>query len=115
MALSRWHESALAPWAALLASGIAAGLNQQVLADVLRYDCRAGTSATGVFVGVLTLLLVAVGCWASWASIRGQPYQRTSDATRRFVVRLGLLFAALAAVLIAWQVLATFLVPACPD
>ena len=115
MVLSRWHEHVFAPWAALLGSFVATGLSQQFLADVLRYDCRVGTPATGVVVGLLSIAVMALGCWVSWASTHGQPFERTIDATRRFIARLGMLFAALAGVAIVWQVLATFLVSACPD
>jgi hypothetical protein len=115
MALTRWHENAFAPWAALLASFVATGLHQQFLADVLRYDCRAGTSTTGLVAGLLSIAVIMLGCWISWAATRHQPFVRSTDATRRFIARLGLLFAALAGVAIVWQVLATFLVSACPD
>ena len=115
MALSRWHDSAFAPWAALFASFVASGLHQQFLADVLRYDCRAGTATTGLVAGLLSICVIALGCWVSWAATHRQPFERTTDATRRFIARLGMLFAVLAGVAIAWQVLATFLVAACPD
>jgi glutathione S-transferase len=115
MAVTRWQESAFAPWAALLASFVASGLHQQFLADVLRYDCRAGTATMGVVAGLVSIAVIALGCWVSWAATHGQPFVRSTDATRRFVARLGMLFAALASIAIVWQVLATFLVSACPD
>ena len=114
MAVSSLQESRLAPWAALIASFVATALNQQFLADVLRYDCRLGSASTGIVAGLLSLVLIAFGCWMSWVATRA-PFERTTDATRRFIARLGLLFAVLAGVAIAWQVLATFMVPACPD
>jgi hypothetical protein len=115
MALSRVQKSAWAPWAALVAAALATTVNQQVLSDMLRYDCRLGTPWTGVFVGTLDLAVIALGCWVSWASIRGSADDGSHQATRRFIARLGLLFAALLSVAVLWQVLATFMVPPCPD
>jgi hypothetical protein len=115
MALSRWHEGPLAPWAALVASFVATGLNQQFLADVLRYDCRVGSPSTGMVAGLVSSVVIAYGCWVSWTATRHAPSGRAPDETRQFIARLGMLFAVLAAVAIAWHVLATFLVPACPD
>ena len=115
MAVSRWHGNPLAPWAALLASFLATGLNQQFLADVLRYDCRVGSATTGMLAGLASIALIALGCWVSWTATRQPSLEHTPDATRRFIARLGMLFALLAGVAVAWQVLATFLVPACPD
>ena len=113
--MNRLHDNVFAPWAALLASFLATGLHQQFLGDVLRFDCRAGTPTTGLLAGLVSLVLVALGCWVSLAATQGRPFLRTIDATRWFIARLGLMFAVLAAVVIAWQVLATFLVAACPD
>ena len=115
MALSRVRESRLAPWAALLAAALATTVNQQLLSDMLRYDCRLGSPLAGLVVGALDLALIAAGCWVSWVSIRGGEFSGSHEATRRFIVRLSLLFAALLSVAVVWQVLATFLVPACPD
>lgn len=115
MALSRWHESGFAPWAALAASFAATGLHQQFLSDVLRYDCRIGSATTGMLAGLVSLVVIGLGCWVSWHATRQAPAGSPPDRTRQFIAHLGLLFSLLAAVAIAWQVLATFLVPACPD
>lgn len=115
MALNRLQRSALAPWAGLVTAAIGMAVQQQLLGDMLRFECRLGTPTNGVVVGVLVMLFIGVGCWVSWASARGATEDERHQATRRFIVHLSLLFALLLSVAVVWQVVATFLVPACPD
>ncbi|HWJ05710.1 MAG TPA: hypothetical protein VNS57_07960 [Steroidobacteraceae bacterium] len=107
---SRW-----APWGALAAAAFAATLNQQLLGDMLRFDCRLGRPSTGVLVGLCSLAILAAGSTVSWLSVRGEGGSNAHDSNRRFVAHLALSFAALLAVMIVWQVFATFAVPPCPD
>ena len=109
------RQNALAPWAALIAAAVGTTVHQQLLSDMLHYECRLGRPSIGVMVGLAVLALMAVGCWISWASTRGAGEDEPVQANRRFIVRLSLLFAALLSIAVAWQTLATFLVPACPD
>jgi hypothetical protein len=109
------HSSRIAPWSALIAGMAAQALHQNFLADVLRYDCTVGNPVTGVITGALALLLIAAGSWISWSSVRDVHVAGPHEATRRFIARLSLMVGALFAIGVLWQVLATMLVPACPQ
>jgi hypothetical protein len=114
MALSRLRANRFAPWAGLVASTLGAALNQQLLGDMLRFECRLGQPATGLLVGGVVFALMAAGAWVSWASVHGTGRHAAHQATRLFIARLSLMLTALLAIMVAWQVLATFMVPPCP-
>lgn len=107
------RTSGFAPWAGLVAALLAEIVHHQLLSDMLRYDCTLGSAASGVAVGVPALALVALGAWTSWASTRGGDPDAPHVQTRRFIAHVALMMAALIAVGIVWQTLATVLVPAC--
>ncbi|MBB4125960.1 ferric-dicitrate binding protein FerR (iron transport regulator) [Xanthomonas translucens] len=113
------HRSRFAPWAALLAAMAGEALHQQLLADLLRFRCEWGSGLLGAALAAAVLALMAIGCWVSWRSL---PHRAAGDdagtapiaSNRRFIVHLGWMTAALLAVAVLWQTLATWLVPSCP-
>ena len=113
MAVSRLARSRFAPWAGLVAGTVAEIVHHQLLSDMLRYDCRLGGSNAGLLVGIPALLLIAAGVALSWAGVRGGDPQLPHHQTRRFIAQVSTMLAALLAVGIVWQTLATMIVPAC--
>lgn len=112
-------RSRIAPWAALLAAMAGEALHHQVLSDLLRFRCEWGSGPLGAALALAVLALMAAGCWVSWRSL---PHCAAGDdagaspiaSNRRFIVHLGWMTAALLAVAVLWQTLATWLVPSCP-
>jgi len=114
------QRSRFAPWAALVAAMAGEALHQQVLADLLRFRCEWGRGPLGVALAATVLALMAAGCWVSWRSLPRRGADEDADAApiapnRRFIVQLGWMAAALTAVAVLWQTLATWLVPSCPS
>jgi len=102
-----------APWSALVAGMLAEAAHHQVLSDMLRFDCRRGGAGPGVVGGVVALLVIAVGIGLSRASVRGVDREAPHARNRRFIASLSAWTAALLAVAVVWQTLATFIVPDC--
>lgn len=99
---------ALKAWAGLFAGMFGAGLQHQVVSDSLHFDCRYGDS--NLFVGLIALLLIAVGALVSWSPARAQS---DADATYRFVARMSLMAAVLFALMVLWGLMAGAILPAC--
>jgi hypothetical protein len=114
MALSRLQASRFAPWLGLVTALGGEGLHHQVLSDMLRFDCRLGDPLKGMLAAVAVLVVMGLGAWFSWESVRGKDVETAQDATRRFIARLSVMTAALLAVAVVWQTLATVVVPPCP-
>ena len=105
--------SRLAPWAALIAALVGEALHHQLLSDMLRFRCELGSVAMGLGIAAISWGLMATGSAISWLAARGEP-DLPRLQTRRFIAQLGWLACALCAVGVAWQTLATWLVPPCP-
>ena len=103
----------LAPWTGLMAAASGAALYQQVVSDALHFDCNATTGAAGMVWGVLSLLLVLAGAFISWRALPDGGAGAPGTALRRFIVHLSLMAAMLACLGIAFQLLATALLPGC--
>ena len=114
MALSRVQTSRFAPWLGLAVALAGEALHHQVLSDMLRYDCRLGHPANGLLAAGAVLVAMGLGAWLSWKAVRGKDVQNAQDANRRFIARLSVMAAALLAVAVIWQTLATVVVPPCP-
>jgi hypothetical protein len=114
MALSRLLASRFAPWLGLFTALGGEAMHQQVLSDMLRFDCRLGEPLNGMLAAVAVLVAMGLGAWVSWESVRGKEVTDAHDATRRFIARLSVLAAALLAIAVIWQTLATVVVPPCP-
>ncbi len=99
----------LKPWAGLIASMGGAGLQHQLVSDSLHFDCRNGDYA--LFVGIVALLLVALGGLVSWSSVRG--HQADAAPTRRFVAHMSVMAAALFALMVLWGLMAGLILPGC--
>lgn len=97
------------PWTGLVAGMVAAGLQHQVVSDSMHFDCRNGHA--DVAIGIAALVVIVIGAWVSLRALRANA---GADAMRAFVARLGLMGAALFALLVVWQTLAGFILPACP-
>lgn len=108
MAVKRPDLSELMPWAGLIAGMLAAGGQHQLVSDALHFDC--GFADHGLLVGVLGLLLIALGAWLSWRALRLHP---EPDSARRFVSLMSLMAAAFFALMIVWQTMGTLMLPRC--
>lgn len=113
MAVNRLHSSRLAPWAGLITGMVAEIAHHQVLSDMLRYDCRLGGSTAGLAIGIPALVLIGLGIALSWMSTRGGDPEAPHFQTRRFIGQVSTMMAALLAIGIIWQTMATFIVPPC--
>ena len=106
--MGRPNFAELKPWAGLIAGMGAAGMQHQLVADALHFDCRYG--GTDAVVGIAALAMIALGAWISWRALRREP---EPQASRRFVARMSLMAAALFAVFVGWMTLAGWMLPAC--
>jgi hypothetical protein len=98
----------LAPWAGLVAGMVGAGVQHQLVADSMHFDCRLGR--VDPFVGAAALLLILMGAAVSWAALRRS---RGRQDNAQFVAAMSLMAAALFALLVVWQTMASFVLPAC--
>ena len=98
----------LKPWAGLIAGMIAAGGQHQLVSDALHFDCRFGEA--NMLVGAVALALIAIGAWISWRALRAHP---EPESSRRFVAQVSLMAAALFALMVLWQTMASLILPAC--
>jgi hypothetical protein len=95
-------------WAGLFGAAAAWLAHQQVLTDLLHFDCTLGGPLATTAGTVAALGLCAGAVWVSWR-VRAA----TRRASLRFVADLSLLGAALFAALILLQTVAGLLLPAC--
>ena len=98
----------LRPWAGLIAGMLGAGGQHQLVSDGMHFDCRFGEN--DLLVGIVALLLIALGAWISWRALRAHP---APGSARRFVAQMSLMAAALFALMVLWQTMAGFILPAC--
>ena len=106
----RLRHSRVSPWAAAIAGALAWAITQQVLGDVLHFNCRRGGAWTGLGVGVVCLVLVALGVGATLASRHADGWD---SATRRFVASVSLMAAGLFVVPVVLAIIAGFMLPGC--
>jgi hypothetical protein len=106
----RLRHSRLSPWAAAIAGAFAWALHQQVLGDLLHFDCRRGGAWTGLAIGVACLLLIASGVAITVASRHANGW---GGDTRRFVASVSLMAAGLFVLPVLLQTLAGFVLPGC--
>jgi hypothetical protein len=104
MQRSRWT-----PWIGLLAPPVAWAIHHQVGADLVFYDCRLGDVAVVAGVGLTMGLISAVSGWISWSSRRGGQEMEL----RTLAAYVGAMSGAIFFLALAFQTLATLLLPAC--
>jgi hypothetical protein len=97
----------LRPWAALTLPPMAWFAFQQGLGFVLRGTCAAAGIPWGPIVGVAALAICGGAVWLAWSRLAG------GTPSDRFLARIAILGAALFALAIAFQTLATLVVPPC--
>ena len=97
-----------APWSGFVAGPLAWALHQQVLADMLHFNCHLGGAAAGLSGFVLAGALIVAGGWISWRA-RGDE----SAAPRWFIATLATMAAAVFGFAIVLQTLATLILPGC--
>ncbi|MDB5703446.1 MAG: hypothetical protein JWN66_562 [Sphingomonas bacterium] len=97
----------LRPWAALTLPAVAWFVFQQGLSMTLRGRCGAAGIPLGPLWGVLSLTVCGAAARLAWSRLSG------GTASDRFLPRLALLGAGLFALAIAFQTLATLIVPPC--
>jgi hypothetical protein len=102
-------QSRAAPWAGLIAGALGWTLHQQVLADMLHFDCHLGSAAAGLLALLGVGALIVAGAWVSLSS------RRASGATpaRQFVASLSVMAAAIFFFAVLLQTLATTILPGC--
>ncbi|HEX6833889.1 MAG TPA: hypothetical protein VF132_10195 [Rudaea sp.] len=98
--------SRIAPWSGLFAALPGWALHQQLLADLVHYNCHLGRSANGLAAGALIAIVIVIAGWISWRA-------RSGSELRRFIAGMSVAGAALALFAIAMQTLATFILPGC--
>lgn len=94
------------PWTGLVVSLAGWAIHQQLLADMLHYDCHLGDTPIAAVATVIVAVFVAVAGVVSWRSRRG-------SNLRQFVALLGVSSAAIALFAIALQLLAAMTLPGC--
>lgn len=98
----------LKPWAGLIAGMAGAGLQHQLVADSMHFDCRYGRY--DLLVGLGALVLIGIGALVSWSAARAH---REPESTPRFVAQMSLMAAALFTVMVLWGIMAGAILPAC--
>jgi hypothetical protein len=102
-------------WAAsagLILGAPAAALNQQVLADTLYYDCRAGGPGMGLGVSLICAVAAVAGAAVSWRA-RAAAARDEAPQARRFLAEVSAGSAGLFLFAILAMALASVLVPSC--
>ncbi len=103
--------SRLRPTIALLLPPLAWFVFQQGLSGVMRARCGAGGPSLGPIWGGLSLMLCALALWLAWPA--GARKVRAERSILVFIARLAMLGAAVFALAILFQTLATLVVPPC--
>jgi hypothetical protein len=98
----------VAPWSGFIAAPLGWALHQQVLADMLHFNCHLGGAAAGLLGFAIAGALIVTGGWLSWRA-RGEE----RAAPRWFVATLGTMAAALFGFAIVLQTIATLILPGC--
>ena len=106
--MGRPNINELKPWAGLIAGFGAAGLQHQLVTDVLRFECSYGRAALPL--GLAALIVIAIGASISWGARRAEV---DPEASRKFVANLSLLAAAISVLFVGWMTLAGSILPAC--
>lgn len=104
--------SPLAPWLGWLAAPTAWVVHHQGIADAVYFDCHVGERGVDVWVGVLCILLALAGGVLSWAGQDG-PEEGAKLRNRKFVAAMGLGMGLLFSVALAFQTLASAIIPGC--
>ncbi|MFL6592730.1 MAG: hypothetical protein ACJ8GK_08510 [Luteimonas sp.] len=98
----------LKPWAGLITSMGAVGLQHQLVADSMHFDCRYGEH--DLLVATAALVLIVLGALVSWSATRSHP---EPDSTRRFVAHMSLMSSAFFTLFVLWGAMAGVILPAC--
>jgi hypothetical protein len=104
MQRSRWT-----PWIGLVAPPVAWAVHHQVGSNLVFYDCRWGETGLIAALGAVMGLISAAAGWISWASRR----QGEAGEVRTFAAYIGALSGAVFFLALAFQTLATLMLPAC--
>lgn len=100
----------LAPWAGLAGGAVAWIVHQQLLSDVLRFNCHAVSPVRAVTALAIALALCTGTAAISWYGIRVK--HRTGPG-HAFVGWLSIFSAGIFALAIAMQAMASLTVPGC--
>lgn len=103
---ARSFATRAAPWTGLITALPGWALHQQLLADMLHYDCHLGRTSTALIVTAVVGSVIVVAGAVSWRA-------RAGSTLRRFVALLGVSAAAIALFAIALQMLAAVILPGC--
>lgn len=111
-ALARLSDTPWAACAGLFVGAPALAVNQQLLADLLYWNCRAGFPITGVIVALATGGLTLAAGLTSWRT-RARAEQADAPGARKFLAEVGTASAAVFLLAIVAQTLAGLIVPEC--
>ena len=100
----------IATWVVLVAPAATWFAYEVGLASALRLSCSVVGSGLGVAWGCASLMVCALAAWMSW-----RPWEPVDDASpaRPWLSRVALIASALFALAIAFQTIATLIVPSC--
>jgi len=104
---SRW--SRIAPWMALIAAPLAWAIHQQVLSDMLHFNCHLGSAQAGLIMAVLAIALLLGAGFVSWRARRDEG----ASEGRYFIAVIGTVFTGVSLFAILLQTLATLILPGC--
>jgi hypothetical protein len=103
------QRSRLTPWIGLVAPPVAWAVHQQVAQNLVFFDCRLGNVALIASVGATMAVICAVSSYISWSS------RREDDVVefRMLAGYIGTMSGAVFFLALAFQTIATLLLPAC--
>ncbi|HZP67214.1 MAG TPA: hypothetical protein VFB32_13005 [Rudaea sp.] len=102
-------RSRFAPWAGFVAGPLGWALHQQLLADMLHFDCRLGGAVPGLVAGLCLAGVLVASASVSWRARDAEP----ARSLRHFVGTLSAATAAVFLFAIALQTLASVILPGC--
>lgn len=97
-------------WAALAAGATAWFVSQQAGSDFSIRHCHASGAMPVIVIGLLALALAGVGALCSY---RVWDRERSGEAGTPFAALIGMLVAALLAIAIVYQSVASLIIPSC--
>jgi hypothetical protein len=101
------------PWAGLIAGAVAWIAHHQAGSDLVFWDCRRGSPALTLGLGLACALVALAGAWISWRSVAEIDATRPVTTARRFIGLLGVSAAALFTLTILAQSVSGLVLPGC--
>ncbi|HET9161366.1 MAG TPA: hypothetical protein VFN88_12215 [Caulobacteraceae bacterium] len=109
MIRQQMQRSRLTPWIGLVVPPVAWAVHHQAGSNLVFYDCRLGDSGVITALGVVMGLIALAAGWISWVSRR----DGATTEVRTFAAYIGALSGGIFFLALAFQTLATLLLPPC--